>query len=689
MAFNAQIPLSIRFLIDRAIQGHNARVMIFIIAALAAGGVIVSAAGLMRDYFYFRVVAGIVAQFRTAMFDRLQRLSLDYYARTEGGDILSRFSNDLSTVESGLSMAVSWGVQPALDILVSSVLVFLLDWRLALIGLALSPLIVAGPRLFSARTERLSDSKQEQEGRVVSVVQENIAAAAVVRAYGSQGTALEEFEAQNRSLRETTLRLGIFRAFMERSSTLSTLLLQISVIGIAGYMAYLGSVSVGTFVAFQTLFMTLSYSIGYLAQFSPGLSAAIGGLNRVEQLIAEVPKVTDAPAARRIPPFAHAIEFRNAVFSYTNEMRNLDGVSLAIPRGSSVAFVGPSGSGKSTILNLLLRFYDPNEGAVVVDGVDLRECDLDWYRAQTAVVFQENFLFNTSVRENIRLGRPGATEPEIEAAARAAEIHEFILSLPQGYKTACGERGSRFSGGQRQRIAIARAVLRDPSILLLDEATSALDPATEAAVNATFERLARGRTMVSVTHRLRSVGGVDRIFVMDAGRVAEEGTHRELLASGGIYARMWSRQSGVHVEAESGRAHVTASLLAEIPLLAAASETTRAEIATWFVTERYDEGHEIIREGQAGDRMFIIARGSVEVTQNGRSRPLAKLSDGDYFGEMALLRDEARNATVRAIAPCVCLTLQRDHFNNLLRREPALRQSIERTAAARAVTVAQ
>ena len=186
MAFNAQIPLSVRFLIDRAIQRHDARVMIFVISALAAGGVIVSAAGLMRDYRYSRVVAGIIAQLRAAMFARLQRLSLDYYTRTEGGDILSRFSNDLATVESGLSMAVSWGVQPALDILVSSVLVFVLDWRLALIGMALSPFVLIGPRLFAARTESLSDSKQEQEGRVVSAVQENIAAAAVVRAYGTQ-----------------------------------------------------------------------------------------------------------------------------------------------------------------------------------------------------------------------------------------------------------------------------------------------------------------------------------------------------------------------------------------------------------------------------------------------------------------------------------------------------------------------
>ena len=349
-----------------------------------------------------------------------------------------------------------------------------------------------------------------------------------------------------------------------------------------------------------------------------------------------------------------------------------------------MAFVGPSGSGKSTVLNLLLRFYDPGGGSVVFDGIDLRLATRASLSAMMSVVFQESALFNTTVRENIRLGNPQASDSEIEAAARAAEIHDFIVSLPQGYDTVCGERGSRFSGGQRQRIAIARAMLRDPSILVLDEATSALDPATEAALNATFERLARGRTVIWVTHRLSTVVKMDRIFVMDQGKLAESGSHDELLARNGLYARLWNKQCGVRVEARTGRARVGEALLAGIPLLADASEATRADLTNWFATERFDGNREIFRQGDAGDTLYIIAHGTVEVVREDTQQQLAKLSEGDYFGEMALLSDAPRNATVRTLGPCLCLTLQRDQFQELLLREPALREKIGQVAAERA-----
>jgi ATP-binding cassette subfamily B protein len=303
-------------------------------------------------------------------------------------------------------------------------------------------------------------------------------------------------------------------------------------------------------------------------------------------------------------------------------------------------------------------------------------------------VFQESFLFNTTIRENIALARPGATDAEIRAAAEAAEIHDFIASLPDGYNSLAGERGSRFSGGQRQRIAIARAVLKNPAILVLDEATSALDAASEQAINATLENIARTRTMISVTHRLSSVVDMDRVFLLDRGRLVEEGSHSHLLAQGGFYAELWRKQSGVRVGAGEGRASVDGAWLGELPLMKGVSSETLAEVARWFGTEVFREDRIIVQQGDPGDRFYLLARGIVEVTrldENGHSVSLARLEDGDYFGEMALLTDHPRNATVRALTPCVCLSLPRDLFDRLLAREPELREHIRKVSAERGV----
>jgi ATP-binding cassette subfamily B protein len=684
MFFNAQIPLSVKFLIDRALLGHNPRMMVLILGALAASTVVVSLTSIGRDYLYTKITGEIITSLRQRMFEHLQRLSMSFYAGAEAGDLMSRFSNDIGAVETGLAAGVAWGLQPFLDLVLAAVLVFVLEWHLAAIGILLCPLCILGPRLFSKRATAASVAKQEHEGRLLSSLQETLMAPAAVRAFNLQELIVAKFLVGNKLLFGAGLRQRFMTSLMERSASLGTLLLQVIVMGISGYLAFHGVITIGTFAAFQALFVSLSYSFMYLAQYTPNLINASGGVIRINELLKEKPGVEDILGAVELAPLREALELQNVQFSYSGERRHLDGVTLRILRGESVAFVGPSGSGKSTVLNLLLRFYDPNGGGVFFDGTDLRNAKQISLRALTSVVFQESVLFNTTVRENIRLGNPDASDHEVEAAARAAEIHDFIASLPQGYDTVCGERGSRFSGGQRQRIAIARAMLRDPSILVLDEATSALDPATEAALNATFERLAEGRTVISVTHRLRTVANMDRIFVMDRGKLAESGTHDELLARHGLYAHLWNKQSGVHVEARTGRARVDGALLAGIPLLAGASEATRAELTEWFATERFDGGREIFRQGDAGDRLYIIAHGTVEVVREDTQQQLAKLSEGDYFGEMALLRDEPRNATVRTLGPCLCLSLQRDQFQELLRREPVLREKIEQVAAERA-----
>lgn len=672
MGLTAQLPLSIKYLIDRALGHKDSRALVIILTALAISAVVVSAAGLGRDHLYARIVARSIAALRARMYDKLQQVSLEFYSRRESSDILARFSNDLNSIDLALLAAIGWGLQPVLDIILSVVLVFTFEWRLALVGTLLCPICALGPRLLASRGVAAAAEKRARDVAVLSIVQETISAPALIQTFSLRQLFTGTFDRRNDRLLHSSIRLGFLTALMDKSSTLGALLLQVIVMALGGWMAFHGRISIGTFASFQALFVTLSQSVGYLASYSPTLVSATAAVERMETLLAEQPRIVERPNARTLPS-PETIEFRDVTFGYTPGETALDHVNFLLRRGASVAFVGASGSGKSTVLNLLLRFYDPAQGTILVDGTDLRDATLDSLRRQTAVVFQENFLFNMSIRENIRLGRPDATDAEIEAAARDAEIHDFILTLPDGYDTLAGERGGRFSGGQRQRLAIARAVLRHPALLILDEATSALDPTTEAAVNATFSRIATGRTVISITHRLSSVTHADWIYVLDQGRIAEQGRHDELVAAGGRYSSMWRRQSGLRI-GEDG-AGVDAKWLSEMPLFKDVDASTLAELATLFASEQVPEERDIICEGDPGDRFYILVRGKAEVLK--ASKRAAVLQDGDYFGEIALLSNRPRNATVRSLTPCVCLTLQRDRFRAMLDRSAPLRERME------------
>jgi len=344
---------------------------------------------------------------------------------------------------------------------------------------------------------------------------------------------LAQFKERLNDLAHSSVRVSFFSALVERSAGSGILALQVLVMGVGAYMAFNQALTLGSLVSFQALFLTLSWSLSYVTQYVPTLVQASGGLQRIEELLDEAPQILDPPDAAMLPRFVTHITFEDVSFGYSDQQLSLEKLNFSIRAGESVAFVGPSGSGKSTVLKLLARFYDPTMGRITIDGKDMRSVTQDSLRAQIGLVFQDSFLFNTTVRENIRLGKARATDAEVGAAAQAAEVHAFVENLPQSYSTLVGERGGRLSGGQRQRVAIARALLRNPAILLLDEATSALDAETEMAINATLEQAAQGRTLVTVTHRLASVLQADRIFVLGRGRLMEQGSHEELLTRGG------------------------------------------------------------------------------------------------------------------------------------------------------------
>ena len=551
-------------------------------------------------------------------------------------------------------------------------LLFVLDWRLAMMALLVFPLAMTGPRIFAPRVAEESYRRKGEESNVLSFLQENLSAQILVKTFGLADYSRRGFLRRLDGLRERMVRVGTFSGLVERSSYVGIMLLQVSILAAGAYMVSGGHLSVGALASFQAIFLSLSYSLASVTQYVPVLVEASGGMRRVDELLQCQPLVHDTGSAP-LGPLGREIRFEGVGFGYTAGQRNLQALSVSIPFGEYVAVVGSSGSGKSTILSLLMRLYDPWEGSIAIDGVNLKDAPLTALRAQIGYVPQESFLFNISIRENIRLGNLKATQEQIEEATRAAEVHDFIAQLPDGYDTLAGERGGRLSGGQRQRVALARALLRNPSILILDEATSALDPGTEAAILSTLERLRVHRTILSVTHRLNSVVSADRILVMDRGALAEQGTHAQLVAQDGCYRRMWEKQTGFTLDPAHHQAEISLERLRLVGAFYGMSDAVLAEARTLLRTEEYPAGHVISRQGEYGASLYIIVRGSVELLiekSPGDVRGATVLQEGDAFGEAALLESEPESETVRAIEPCVFLSINRAKFLYLRQRDP-------------------
>jgi ATP-binding cassette, subfamily B, bacterial len=680
MGFSAFVPLAFSHLIDEGIAPRNSGVLVNTLLALCIVTVLATVAGMASDYIYAQLSSRVLVGIRQKLFDHLQTLSPSFFQKYSAGEVSARYSTDLTAVEQTLGSWIPWGWKPALDVIGYNLVMFWVDWRLALFAQLLWPMTFLGPRIFAPKASLAADERKSHEAAVLSAVDEATMGRSVVRAFGIEAKMSERFADKLSQLAGVTVRGAFFTSALERSAGVGIYLLQIAIITIGGSMAFKGTISVGGLVAFYTVFVSLSLSLYYLAQYSGSLINSAAGLVRIEEFLNERPTVVEDPSAAELPPIKKGIAVKNCVYSPELGRRVIDEVSLTINHGDFVAFVGPSGSGKSTMLNAIMRNFDPDEGAVEIDGHDLRSVTRASFTRQSAVVFQETFLYNTTVRENLKLGRLDATDAEIEAACRDAEIHDIIVQMPHGYESPVGERGSLLSGGQKQRLAIARALVRSPSILFLDEATSALDPGAETAINQTLERISPGRTVITVTHRLASVVNCKQVFVMDRGKLAEQGAHAELLAKDGIYASLWRKQEGINTSDDGANARISIQRLRLIPMLASLGDEILAKLATeQLVTEQASALRQVVVQGESADKFYIIARGQVEVLRqeaNGNNVRVSVLEDGDYFGEMALIRDIPRQATARTLTPCTFLTLQRQHFQRLLDHSPEVRAAI-------------
>src|ERR1700724_1438400 len=543
--FNVIMPLSLKFLIDDALGEEDFEALVEILSVLAVAGIVTSIVAVWYERWDARLAASLISDVRLRLFEHVQNLPSAYFARTKRGEILSRFSIDLSAFEGSVKSFANSAALPFLELIAGIVLMLFLNWQLAVVSLLVFPITLIGPRILTPKAVQANYEQKLNESTLLGMLQENIATQAVVKAFMLQRKTLGWFTMRNEEARRKIASAAFLSTMVERTVTISVLLLHLVVLAIGAYLATKAQITIGTFVTFESAFWEVSYNIAHIMHFIPVSIQSAAAVRHIEELLDEPTRdADDRPGAPDLPRITNDITFDHVTFQYEGAQAPvLANFTLKLNVGKSIAVVGPSGSGKSTLLNLILRLYVPDEGRVTIDGVDIRRVTRESLRRGMAVVFQENMLFNMSIRENIRLGKEGASDEEVTEAARKAEIHRYIMSLPQKYDIPVGERGGTLSGGQRHRIAIARAIVRNPSILLLDEATSALAQTTEAAINRTLLKLAKGRTMIFSTHRLTSVVDMDEIIVIADGRAIERGSHAELLAANGVYRKLWDDQS--------------------------------------------------------------------------------------------------------------------------------------------------
>jgi ATP-binding cassette subfamily B multidrug efflux pump len=484
----------------------------------------------------------VLASMRERIFERLQRLPLRYFDRHPVGDVMSRVTNDVDTLNQLLSQGITQLLGSLFSLIGIVVAMLILDWRLALVCFAIIPVMLLTNVFFARRARRAFRTTRVTVGDVTAGLQEEIIGVREAQAFNRTAANIERFRERNAANRAANVQaVAITSAFAPAIDVLSTLATAV-VIGYGGYLVLTGTLTVGLLTASLIYVQQFFRPILLASQVYTQGQAALAGAERIYNILDEEPEPPDPPGARKLGEIEGRIQFEDVTFAYDPGRSVLHDVSFNIEPGQTVALVGPTGAGKTTIANLIPRFYDATGGSIRVDGFDVREVERRSLRRRIASVLQEPFLFSGTVAENIRYGRLDATQEEIEAAARAVSAHHFITALPHGYDTQLGTGGGTLSGGQRQLVSFARAVLADPRILILDEATSNIDTRTEALIQTALRTLLRGRTSVVIAHRLSTIRNADVILVVESGRVVERGTHASLLSSDGLYADLYRRQ---------------------------------------------------------------------------------------------------------------------------------------------------
>jgi ATP-binding cassette subfamily B protein len=541
-------PLFTKWLIDDAIPARSLSGLSWNVGGMIVSALLGSGISIYQGYLNSVVGEGIMRDIRTSLVAHMHRMSLDFFTSTKTGEIMNRVSNDVDNIDNVVTGTLVSIVTNVATMVTTVATIFILDWRLALIALAVIPLMIMPLSPVGRRMYRIRKKTRQKRDEIGAITQETLSISGItlIKSFVRERFERERFYRVGTELMGLEIQLAMVgRWFM--NAMVAMVIIGPAIVWFAGgWLAIQGALTVGTIVAFVGYLARLYGPASALAGVQVQIVSALAVFERIFEYLDMTPEGAEKPDAVVLGTVRGEVAFDEVEFSYNPERRALDGVSFRVMPGQMAAFVGPSGAGKTTITQLVPRFYDPQVGAVRVDGHDVRDVTLASLRQNIGIVTQETYLFHDTIAANLRYARPEATDAELVAAARAANIHDFIAGLPDGYATVVGERGHKLSGGERQRLAIARVLLKNPRILILDEATSALDSQNEALIQEALVPLMEGRTSLVIAHRLSTILAADVIFVVDRGRIVESGGHQELLARGGAYAELYWTQFREH-----------------------------------------------------------------------------------------------------------------------------------------------
>src|SRR5688572_30255349 len=537
-------PLMVREIIDVALPTKDGWLLIGAVAGSVLAGLLARLIGVAQFSINVRIGQGVMFDLRNELYRHLQKQSLRFFTERKTGELMSRVTTDVGGIEGVVTGTLVSVVTNVVTLASVAVVIVGLHWQLALLSLVMLPFFILPTRRVGRIRQQLRRQTAEQQGGLTAMMAEtlSISGTLLMKAFAREGFEAERFRQQSSDLRELDIRQRMVGRWFFMVIGLFQSIGPALIYLYGGWLVIQGEISIGTVVAFVAYLRQLYGPVSELANVHVDVMTSLALFERLFHYLDLKPEIAEKPDALVPPPARGEIQFDQVSFGYVDGRLALDDVSFVAKPGQLVALVGPSGAGKTTVTYLVPRFYDPLAGTVRVDGHDVRQLSLNWLSRQLGIVPQATYLFHATVNENLRYGQPDATDEEIEAACRAANIHEFIVGLPDGYETLVGERGYRLSGGEKQRLAIARVLLKDPRILLLDEATSSLDSRSEALIQAALTPLLTGRTSLVIAHRLSTILAADVILVLDRGKLVEQGTHAELLALGGLYARLFETQ---------------------------------------------------------------------------------------------------------------------------------------------------